>query len=493
MSDLIQQLFHKDRSIREQARLAIIDMGKGATDRVLTALHTAVGQKRLVLLGLLGELEDLQATPVLIDALRNGPMAPFRVAAAEGLAKIDDVSALDALLDALLDRDTTVKIAAIRALGDYGIPRAIEPLRVMLSFETAVAQEAAWVLGGTFKDQNAADFLLEHPHSARSIDILGQLRERRATQVLVPLLQDPEPQLRAAASIALGHLNVESSVSTLLQILKEDENEMVRAAVATALGSITEQRSIAPLKEALHDHHTVQLAAITALGHLGDGSSIVPLLGLLQSNIPPQTRLAIVKSLGLIGDPAVIPALELVMNHDRDYAVQFGAALALADVAHPNALEVLRNNLRHPNPLLQEAAAKALGLVRDPEAIVPLTGLLKERHPVRQAAAVALLRINIDQQNEALGTLISDLYHPEYDVCWFTLNTLVLFPDQRFVEPVRAVLTDMEPNTRALAAKVLGHIGDEAVIPDLVPYLADLDWSVRRAARLALIRLNHPF
>ncbi|MFZ8842411.1 HEAT repeat domain-containing protein, partial [Thermoflexus sp.] len=67
----------------------------------------------------LGQIGDPQATPALIQALRDENLV-VRWAAAEALRKIGDPQALPALLEALKDEDEGVRRAAAEALGQIG-------------------------------------------------------------------------------------------------------------------------------------------------------------------------------------------------------------------------------------------------------------------------------------------------------------------------------------------------------------------------------------
>lgn len=495
---LIQQLFATERSVAETARLALIDSGPMAVEPLLAALKHPQPQRRLRILEVLGILADLRTTPSVVSLLQNDPNPEVRVAAASTLIAIDDVEAIDPLLMALQDSDLQVRLAVVRVLGAYGIETAVPHLLKQLAYPP-VAYEAALVLGEHFHTQAIEPFWLEVlgqgdlTYQLDAIRVLGELRSPAAVDLLLVALNAPDSAIRAAAAHALGRVGAAAAVDPLLYCLARESVGAVRAAAAEALGYLNDRYAVEPLKDALHDRYApLQQAAITALGLLGGEDIVVALLSILQQDALPQTRSAIARALGHLGDPAGTRALELLFLNDGDYNVQYSAALGLADLANPRAIEILRSALLQEKPLILQAAARALGLVRDSGTTARMNDLLQNpERGVRHAAAIALLQINDDYTQEALSTLISDLFHADYEVCWFTLRSLQEYPNHRFLKPLEAVLADSDGNTRALAVEVLGAIGSSEAIAYLVPHLHDADWAVRRATRLALIKLGY--
>lgn len=508
--ELILQLFSPEREESEAARLALIDSGYDAVEPLIGYIRTPDPRRRMRILDVLGTLADVRSTKAVATSMTDDLKADVRAAAALTLIAIDDTAALDALFLALRDLTPHVKLAVIRVLGAYGVQSAIPPLLRLLQWETtpndaelirteAVACAAALVLGEQFHVPEVEPFWLEilgrgeSEYLLSAIRVLGILRSAAAVDMLLTNLHASDAAIRAAAAEALGQIGAAAAVDPLLLVLARDTEGDVRAACAEALGKLHDRYAVEPLKDALQDaYHPVQLAAITALGQLGGEDVVVALLSILQGDTLPQTRSAIARTLGHLGDPAGTRALELLLLNDGDYNVQYSAALGLADLANPRAIEVLHVGLRQDNPLLQQAAARGLGLVRDAHAAPSVYELLQStERGVRHAAAIALMQIDADHAQDGFSTLVADLFHGDYDVCWFTLRSLQEYPHPRFLKPLEAVLADNDGNTRALAAEVLGAIGSTAAIQYLVPHLQDVDWAVRRATRLALIKLGY--
>ena len=86
----------------------------------------------------------------------------------------------------------------------------------------------------------------------RGAVVLGQLGQPRAAEVLVPMLDDSEPAVRAAAAEALGRLGANDSASKLAQLVASDSQELaVRISAARALVSLAEQTAVSQLAQAI--------------------------------------------------------------------------------------------------------------------------------------------------------------------------------------------------------------------------------------------------
>ena len=97
-----------------------------------------------------------------------------------------------------------------------------------------------------------------------AIQTLGQLGDRRAFEALLPLLQEPQRELRLTAAVALGELGDERALDPLLHLLAAADGTL-RADGARGLGRLGEQRACAPLYQRLLDEEAPVREA--AVGH----------------------------------------------------------------------------------------------------------------------------------------------------------------------------------------------------------------------------------
>ena len=86
----------------------------------------------------------------------------------------------------------------------------------------------------------------------RGAVVLGQLGQPRAAEVLMPMLDDSEPSVRAAAAEALGQLGADDSAGKLAQLVASDTEEVaVRISAARALVSLAETTTVSQLAQAI--------------------------------------------------------------------------------------------------------------------------------------------------------------------------------------------------------------------------------------------------
>jgi hypothetical protein len=147
---------------------------------------------------------------------------------------------------------------------------------------------------------------LSTPTSRRVADInlLGESRSRLATPTLIALLNDPEPDVRANAALALGQIEDLSAVPALQALLK-DKMLPPRAAAAGALFRMHDY-SGASILEAMATH---------------ESSSVRRTAALYLAPRPDENWLALVRSLLNDPDPAVrLDAAKLIETHDAAVA-----------------------------------------------------------------------------------------------------------------------------------------------------------------------------
>ncbi|MDP6932186.1 MAG: HEAT repeat domain-containing protein, partial [Myxococcota bacterium] len=140
-----------------------------------------------------------------------------------------------------------------------------------------------------------------------AVRVLGQLGSPQSRDVLVSLLDDGMPALRAAAASGLGDLGDKLVTERLCDLL-EDESLLVRATASDALGAIGDARAVEPLARSL-----------AAQDNYYRGQSL-------------WVRRHYVEALGEIGHKTAIPALLQGLD-DVDNDVVRASVLAMEDIA----------------------------------------------------------------------------------------------------------------------------------------------------------------
>ena len=153
----------------------------------------------------------------------------MRQAAVRALGQIGDARAVEPLIATLKHWDKDVQQAAAEALGEIGDAQAVEPLIVALSkFKTVMVRRAA-------------------------AEALGEIGDAQAVEPLIAALSDKAEAVREGVAKALGKISDARAVDALIVALSKDKVVKVCQAAAEALGEIGDARAVGPLIAALSD------------------------------------------------------------------------------------------------------------------------------------------------------------------------------------------------------------------------------------------------
>jgi len=132
---LIEALGDFDKSVREQATLALSAIGKAAIEPLSAAMKEPKWETRYRAAEALGKIADEKAVQPLIQALRDN-RDHVRYMAAKGLREFGDSDAIDPMIILLKDENRYVRIMAIRALGAIGGSKVHDALKRALEAES---------------------------------------------------------------------------------------------------------------------------------------------------------------------------------------------------------------------------------------------------------------------------------------------------------------------------------------------------------------------
>lgn len=193
---------------------------------------------------------------------------------------------------------------------------------------------------------------------------------------------------------------------------------------------------------------------VQLVARLRDRRDMAALVRLLERGDPSMRHLA-AAALGDLGDPAALDALLAALAGPDEEGVRWRAAEGLAKLG-PAAVDGLASLAASPDPDVRWKAIVALGDIGDPRAGPCLRGRLVDPDRfVRGRAVSALARLGAP----CLPLMLE-------------------------------ALADPDPRVRQGGAEVLGQVGDPASVEALLAALRDPAESVRRAAAVALLRIN---
>ncbi len=323
-------------------------------------------------------------------------------------------------------------------------------------------------------------------------EALGEMRDKRAVQPIIKLLEDPyydslfyQYTVRLEAIEALGKIGDRRAVKPLIKKLESSENDVPQKA-ASALGTIRDKRAVEPLIKTLRSNNKyICECAAEALGEIGDRRAIKPLIEKLENGEKDIQQTA-ARSLEKIGKSVVGLLTKLLDNEKED--VRWIAANVLDKLGwHPTSnedknryhiakkefkkcvqinksvMDSVIKNLNNESNHVRENAAEILGKLGDKRAVVPLFKVLKDKVNTVRISAV-----------ESLGKI----------------------GDNRAVEPLVKLFQDNNSQISAKAAESLGKIGGKKAADHLVTAFmlkdADKQHFLWGSATKALIKIGKP-
>jgi HEAT repeat protein len=205
----------------------------------------------------------------------------------------------------------------------------------------------------------------------------GEMVER-----LEPLVEDENPEIRAAAIAVLGRINYKTIEHCLTLALK-DESAVVRRAAVGALGS-----------NPADDHLNVLMLALT------DEDS--------------EVRRCSAEALGMIKNIQAVDALALAL-FDEDLWVRATVIRSLGKIKAKRSVSLIKEALGDPIGLVCIAGLEALAEL-DPEAAFPLL-IAALYHQDEEVVNAALLQLVATGRRDWLATMTDVLInHPHWEV-----------------------------------------------------------------------------
>lgn len=271
-----------------------------AVDKLINALNNPDPKVKLTVLQIIWGFEDKRIEEQLIRFLDN-PSPLIKQRAIALLPNTGGDKAIPRLIEALNSGDRNVRIEAAKALGEYQDRRALEPLIGRLNDNDPGVREATITSLGKFDDPRILDLnikLLKDESASIRWKAVWNIKEKpnkKATEHLIPLLNDPNTGISFLTAEALGKTGDKRAVEPLIKIL-DDENKK--------------------------SHSNLKASAAKSLGLLKDKRAIPVLIKVLTNpKEEPYLRSAAAITLGEIGDPSALEALNSVMN-DKNFPYQ---------------------------------------------------------------------------------------------------------------------------------------------------------------------------
>ena len=269
-------------------------------------------------------------------------------------------AALTPLVYTLLDGEETVEsLAGAPAVLDDVVRHLLPQLS---GSDRKVLQDLLVARGGV--DRASADLSARAAwRRGRAAMLLGATASTRHTPDLVTLLADRSPDVRSAATRALGKTGDVTAVPGLLAALTA-ARPLPPGIVGMALLDLG-ATALPALREALGSGSAPARAlSANLLGLHGDLPATPALTAALgDADSPPDVRRAAAEALGRIGAPQAGEALTHVMSYGTDPALRLAAAEALGRIGDPECSPALVAGMTAADLAVRTACADALAAI----------------------------------------------------------------------------------------------------------------------------------
>ena len=407
-----------------------------------------------------------ESMPAELIALLSHADRRVRQLAQFELAKREDIASLTETLTT--DRPQLAQIHAIWALWQMG--RAGGDVQLVLLNSLAA------------KDPEVR---------AQAAKVAGELRLRDAEEVLIHLLRAGAAREQFFAAIALGHLQSNTAVSALADLLalNQDSDPLLRHAAVMGLSGAADHAAVNEL--ATHGSRSVRLGVVLAMRRwkdpeiarfLNDGDlDIVVEAARAIHDLPIAEALPALAALAdqpLDADALLRRVLnanfrrgevggadriaKLAASDRLPESLRLEAITELLDWDDPPVLDRVTNEYR---PLAPRDAAPVRGAVQS-----ALGSLLAGSDPIRTAGVQLAAKYGITEVGPELAKLLAD-QNQNSKVRVESLKALGVLQSEELPSAVDAGLKDNEPAIRSEARRLLAAIDPERAVQELVSVL----------------------
>jgi HEAT repeat protein len=290
------------------------ETAEDAIKAVLDLLKSGDPEMQAVAITMVREMPGKEVTEALVKELPNLSVTG-QVQLLSTLADRGDRTALPAIISYAKAKDTSVRVAALKALGQLGDASSVTLLAETVvnskAEEQKAARESLYHLRGPGIDEV---ILANIPSASRNvkIELIRAIGERNITSGVETLLrtaQDPDSQVQRESFKVLKIIADERYLPALVQLLIEVENESVRREA---------EKTIAAVAHKIEDENRQADVVLMVLPKVVD----------------IQKRCSLLRVLGRIGNDIALAAIRAALKSDNAKE-QDTAVRALSDWPRP--------------------------------------------------------------------------------------------------------------------------------------------------------------
>ncbi|MDW8245246.1 MAG: HEAT repeat domain-containing protein [Sandaracinaceae bacterium] len=427
---------------------------------------------RIQILAKFGEYKDVQALPLIIQALDEP--GPVRTQAARSIAQIGSPGA------------DSARPALLRVLAE--------------SKDPANRAAVAWALA-VLGESSAADAIVEEFAAGR---LQGQpgfdprvVARAVGVERLSKMTKHKEVSVRALVAQALSEAGGPEVVSPLIELLS-DEDDQVRKQAAAGLGRVGDTRAASALFAAMQRNPSMRLQVLDALKRSTSAKGLALLLREASSD---EARRDLVAMIRATHDPEGAEALASMLS-SKDEQIRFQASAGLAELGDKRAQPFLLEFAKGSDLDRARDALDLLFWVSSPEVVPALAPMLNDdafiarragiikvlgRSGSEEAGRLLMREIDGDDAGAAAIALAELRYEPAFQHFLRAAPRPKNTPFNQHAGMCGALL---EPafKKRTAAVRGLGHFGRPQAAPVLMAIIEDTqdDLRLRSEAGLAL-------
>jgi len=382
--------------------------------------------------------------------------------------------AVPLLLKAMEDASWRVRKTASETLTEgYPPERYVGGLIGLLSLEDNAGARNSSIETLVKLGKKATSYLLEAFNTPNRdmrkfiIDIIGEVKDRKALPLLLKALKDDDDNVRASAVEHLGQMGDPSVVDALMAILTSGDLWTAFPA-ADALGRIGDKKAIPALVSAL-SVKALREPVLKGLGHLSAPETlehVVPFLKDTSKTIQEEA----IRTIGIFYHNGV----------SADFICE-----TMSRLHGPDVIDKLVPHAWSKKADVRVTAILLLGLMKDERALGPLLELYTEESLVEDVKR-ALIFIGRNNPGSLVPLFDTDNQYQKR----FVTEVAVEVASPLYFSVFEKLLSESDGHVRAIAALGLSKIHDKRAVGPIKKLLADPYMDVQEAAITALSNLR---